>query len=377
MDVTAIFPSGNPVPAPPVVPKPGPQGDYLLGNNFNMYIPEFKDSIHPPLTDIYKYPSVRFVANSPGSPRHRILAVIDTGLDTVRFNKAYPNTTWVGNLLWQDQRGRTIFDVVEGEPVGWLKDNTLVRHGTAATEITLAQIFSSNKENIPQIMSIRAFDDLENGSIYTVSCALSYAIQKKADFINASWGYFGKEDSVLLKYIKRASDSNIRIVAAAGNSPFPHDGGMVCSNMLNHLNDLERLKTKDSVFYPAAFAPKITNLVSVTQLHLHSTPSTTSAIDLFPCFYQNYSAQYITVGVFENTLLPPAICCSFNLPLLHGAIEGSSFATPVMTAILMSSLFGRSQDVKTFINANAPKSFDKTFTLNGNYFPFRQVPHIQ
>jgi hypothetical protein len=371
MDVTAVFPSGQPVQPPPTKPNPGPTGDYTLGNNFKMYVPEFKDSLRNDSPSYYHSP-VRFVADTPGSPQHRVLAVIDTGLDTLRFNLAYRNTVWGGKLLWQDPTGRTLFNVVLNEPTDILTDQTKVKHGTSVTEISLAQLLRLGNGHIPQIMSIRAFDDSEIGSIYTVSCALSYAAQHNVDFINASWGYFGVADSVLFKYLKRASDSNIRIVAAAGNSPFPHDAGKVCENTLNDLNDLERLRKKDSLFYPAGFAPDITNLVSVTQLRQHST-SGLGGQDLIPCFYQNYSSKYITVGAYGNTVLS-APCCTFTIPILRDPIEGSSFATPVITAKLMSVLRDRATDVKTYINVHASKSVNKDFTLNGNYIEFKQIP---
>ncbi len=227
-------------------------------------------------------------------------------------------------------------------------------------------------------MSIRAFDDSEKGSIYTVSCAMSYAIQKKADYINASWGYFGQEDPVLKNYTSKANSNNIRMIAAAGNTPGKHDPGKVCTtNTANPANNLDKLHKLDTVlFYPACFAPEFKNLVSVTQVDLTTSmlvPPPPALKNLFPCFYQNYSSNYITVGAFEPpTSVNVNSCCTFKIPFLNQNIEGSSFATPAMTAIFMARL--GDQDIKSWIRLNASTMLNKTYTDGGFYFTFHQLP---
>jgi hypothetical protein len=309
---------------------------------------------------------------SASSLQPRTLAVIDTGLDTLLFRKAFPNTVWAGNLLWKDPSKETLFNVVPGENEKVLSDNSLsshgMPHGTAVTEIVLTQFLRLQNNRIPTVMSIRAFDDSERGSIYTVACALSYAIQNHADFINASWGYFGHEDSVLFKYLKKASDQSIRIIAAAGNSPVPHNPGKICNGIINNLNYLKRLKTRDSLFYPACFAPVIDNLVSVTQLQYAGTGA---ANNLIPCFYQNFYSDYITTGAYEEASTP-GNCCQFKIPFFMQPVEGSSFATPVMTAFFMNALNDNSVKIKTFISSNSDKTLNPRSTFNGNYYKFKQ-----
>jgi Subtilase family len=392
MDATLAYGSGNSVPPPPVKPSPGPKGDYTLGNNFNMYIPSYLDSNRFDTSNMKKY-NVRMDVQF-GSPvigttvtktKNNVLAVIDTGLDSVLFNYSFPQTVWAGNLLWQDPAKPTLFDVVIDETTGTLKDGTPgvsgnpVKHGTAATEIALTQIFSLDRKRIPQIMSIRAFDDSEKGSIYTVSCAMSYAIQKKADYINASWGYFGQEDPVLKNYISKANNNEIRIIAAAGNTPGKHDPSKVCStNTANPVNNLDMLNQMDTIlFYPACFAPEFKNLVSVTQVDLTSSmlvPQPPALKNLFPCFYQNYSSNYITLGALEPPTTANANeCCTFKIPFLDQNIEGSSFATPAMTAHFMASM-ANDQDIKSWIRSNAPSMLSKKYTEGGYYFTFHQLP---
>lgn len=390
MDATLVYGSGNSVPPPPVKPTLGPKGDYTIGNNFNMYIPAYSDTNTFDTSNIKKY-SVRMNVDfgspvvRPGSgAKYKVLAVIDTGLDSALFNYSFPQTIWAGNLLWQDAGKSTLYDVVVDEPTGTLIDgisglsSKVVKHGTAVTEIALTQIYARRRNRIPQIMSIRAFDDSEKGSIYTVSCAMSYAIQHKVDYINASWGYFGQEDSVLKRYIGLANENDIRIIAAAGNTPGKHDPTKICAttNIANLTNNLDKILKDDTIlFYPACFAPHFKNLVSVTQMDLPvMTATPVATLDLLPCFYQNYSSNYITVGAFE----PPTTqssnpCCSFKIPFLLQNIEGSSFATPAMTAVFMSGL-PEGQDIKPWIRSNAPHMSSSKYTDGGFYFEFRTIP---
>jgi hypothetical protein len=370
MDVTAVFPSGQPVNPPPTKPPIGPSGDFTVGNNFMTYTPEFRDSTRSNIPDSAQYP-LKLTTLATGSKPPRLLAVIDTGLDTVRYHNGYPGSIWDGDLLWKDPiRKKTIYDVVIGEDTNELRDQTIARHGTAVTEIALNQIHF-NRGATPKIMSIRAFDDSEIGSIYTVSCAMSYAIQNNADFINASWGYYGLVDSILLKYLLLADAKNIRVVAAAGNTPGSHAPGNICSPLINNNNDLKNLAYAGMLFYPAALAPEIGNLVSVTQLHYK--PASTGPIAIHPCYYQNFGAEYVTVGAID--LSPTgSYCCELKTLIMMNPIEGSSFATPTITAHLMNALQDRTTSVKAYIDAHAAKAQDTRFTLNGNYFDFRQLP---
>jgi hypothetical protein len=362
IDATLVYGSGNSIPPPPTKPNPGPNGDYTLAENLDMIVPDIKGENFIDTANLIP-DNVQLTT----VPARKTLAVIDTGLDTLLFHMAYPNAVWAGDLLWQEVGRPTIFNVVLGESTGKLMDNNFVKHGTAATGITLSQIGHNAPGMTPRIMSIRAFDSAERGSIYTVSCALSCAIQQRADFINASWGYFGEEDTVLKKYLFQANDSGIRIIAAAGNTPGNHFANSVCNTTKNDLNDLGRLKMHDSLFYPACFAPIIPNLVSVTQLNKVNS----NEHPFIPCFYQNYSSDYITVGAVE-TAATFENCCSFKVPFLGRPIEGSSFATPVITGILMSSALNRNDPIKLFIRTHKDGQTPEPFTDQGDYFFYNQ-----
>ncbi|HEV3222480.1 MAG TPA: S8 family serine peptidase [Puia sp.] len=352
IDATLVYGSGNSVPPPPTKPNPGPSGDYTLAKNLDTYMAERSDSAINVLdsVNIKNRDAAVLIAGTTGTIFDKTLAVIDTGLDTFLYKKIYPNTIWNGNILWQDPAKPTLFDVVLGEPNNTLIDDNEVRHGTAATYIALSQMQLKKMQNgqMPKIMSIRAFDKGEKGSIYTVSCALSYAIQHKADYINASWGYYGAQDPVLRRYIKIADRASIRVIAAAGNSPIIHETAKICKKLDNDLNDLDRLDIKDSLFYPACFASTIDNVVSVTQLSPDAPAVFPNAV---PCYYQNYSPKYITVGALDKNPRND-VCCTFSIPFMSRAIEGSSFATPAATGILMSQVTSKSQNIKLYITTH-------------------------
>jgi hypothetical protein len=374
MDATLVTGSGKTVNPPPTTPSPGPSGDFTLAKNLDTYMAEISDSVVSVLDSghIQYHDTTSLVAGMAGTLHDKTLAVIDTGLDTALFKLVYRNTIWLGNMLWNDPAKATLFDVVPGESNGLLIDDNAVKHGTAATYIALSQIQVNDvpSNQMPKIMSIRAFDKDEKGSIYTVSCGLSYAIQHNADYINASWGYFGAQDPVLRRYIRLADRATIRIIAAAGNSPIVHKSTDICKSQKNDLNDLDRLDTKDSLFYPACFAPDFANVVSVTQLS-HIIPGA------LPCYYQNFSPGYITVGAFD-TNPTNGVCCTFSLPFLSNAIEGSSFATPAATGTLMTSVTSKSQNIKLFIEGHyKPPPFTGTvippvYTNMGDVIQYHQ-----
>ncbi len=352
MDATLVSGSGKTISPPPTTPNPGPSGDYTLAKNLDTYMAEVSDSANSVLDSLHiknQDTSVLTIGRT-GTIFDKTLAVIDTGLDTFLYKKVYPNTIWNGNMLWQDPAKSTLFDVVLGEPTNTLLDNNEVKHGTAVTYIAVSQTQITRRQNVnfPKIMSIRAFDKDEKGSIYTVSCALSYAIQHKADYINASWGYFGAQDPVLRRYINSADRASIRIIAAAGNSPIVHESVNICKKQKNDLNDLDRLDTRDSLFYPACFASTVNNIVSVTQL----SPNTPAVFpNVIPCYYQNFSSNYITVGAYDKNI-QNNVCCTFSIPFLLRSVEGSSFATPAVTGFLMTNVTKKSENIKLYITTH-------------------------
>lgn len=353
VDVTLVGGSGSSIPSPPPAnPRHGPQGDYVVNENLSFDLsPVSPDSGH------YSAPSMSFshIPLPILSTDNRILAIIDTGLDTTEFVASFmPH-------LWQNSLMPTIYNVVPSNTTYSpyvLQDDSHVKHGTAVTAIAL----NSMENTLPKIMSLKAFDNNDQGSIYTVSCAMGCAIQNNASFINASWGYRGKEDPILKNYMQSANNKNIPVIAAAGNSPLPHTAVAICDPGINNDN---LLSPATGLFYPASFAAQMDQVISVTQLN-NRRPSQ----KFQPCYYQNYSSEYITTGVLNNNF-----CCAFIVPdNLGQTLEGSSFATPFVTGLLMTlTNTGVPASMKNLVDVNSQKYDSIPYTRNHNYYIFPPI----
>jgi len=254
----------------------------------------------------------------------KILAVIDSGIDSARFaSDGLTRILWRGSGVAPTQRNFT-----GNGPVENFADDDHVRHGTAATAIALKQIDG----RYPQLMVLKILDSNGTTSLFSATCALQYAITHGATIINASWGYYGKADSVLKSYIDdaRRNAPTTLIIAAAGNDTLAHDPTQLCANgRISGRNT--RLGTGGLFYYPACFSSKEGgNIISVTGL---SSPTA-------PCIYQNFSDVYVQLGVVNSNIgpLPAHPCCSFHTEYLdsHFVMEGSSFATPVVSGKTMN-----------------------------------------
>jgi hypothetical protein len=112
------------------------------------------------------------------------------------------------------------------------------------------------------------------------------------------------------------------------------------------------------------------NLVSVTGLSLENGSNR-----VFPCFYQNYCDTIVTVGVLNDESKP---CCRYNVEFLRDPIEGTSFATPIVSGRyllnLQTSQPGPILNAKQFIDVfkAQPPLTAPFYTTNGRYIIY---PH--
>jgi hypothetical protein len=338
-------------PPPPPDPKGG--GNAVIGFNYAVSnLDTVLTSDNNPNQGGYNLPSPAHLTVDQSN----ILAIMDTGLDPDRF------PSFVKKLIWQDGTAPTLFNFLPGRPVGKFMDDHPERHGSGVTGMALGEI--KNGSAYPAIMIMKVLDSAKMGSIFSVSCALSYARQHHAKVINMSLGYYSntRVDSILNHYIKscvKASPHPITIFAAAGNiMTSPHAPDSLCSNKFIHRN----LLGPDRLFYPACLNINYPHLVSVTGLTDNLKTS---------CYYQNYSETFVTVGLVKRSK-PAVSCCTYKFPFSNAVYEGTSFATPVVAGIVMNSLVtGSGKSALTVLNSlKKPSGLLKNVTEKGHYITY-------
>jgi hypothetical protein len=295
--------SVNPPPPPPPPPAGSGEGDSLVVRNISMGFDgnNAEDTTHG-LNINLKPPKAS-----------KVMAIIDTGLDTLFLNPG------IGKLLWKDPIRPTMYNFMPGENLNELVDDHPNKHGTRVTSLAIEP--SSRGQQMPGIMILKALDSNKLGSVFTVSCAMSYAIQNNATIINASLGYetVGNQasDPILQNYISRSNGKQIPVFAAAGN---------VLSGQLNNecsiRTDNRNQLGDNKLFYPACLSKDFNYVISVAGLKAMDTA----------CANQNYSSDYVSVG-----LLNKKECCRYGLQGSTGVWnKGSSFATPIVAGMVMN-----------------------------------------
>jgi hypothetical protein len=328
-------------PPPKQNPPPGAQGDPIATVTYNNSIASDKDIRR--FSDTGKKYSPNTDMNVA---KGHILAVLDTGLDTAYFSPA------IGKLIWQEPGGRTLYNFL-AEPAGdrhTLVDDHPHKHGSFVTALALQAM---KGPLYPEIMVLKVLDANNEGSTFTVSCGISYAIQHQATVVNASLGYFADPsvppDEVLRHYVKltgQAAPHPILFLAAAGNEPTPpaHADSLLCtpSPASNYLS-------KTHEFLPACYSTDLTNVLGITGITNLGWPGKLE----YGCRYQNYSEKYVSVGVVNRRR-----CCSYTAPSFTDVYEGSSFATGVFSGYLVDNMLNHGWDINKpgFLSLKTQKS---------------------
>jgi hypothetical protein len=244
-----------------------------------------------------------------------VIAVIDTGLDTMLLNEPVRRA-----ILWNGPSGGQ--NLLMGADVNNYTDDHNIRHGTAVSTIAMNAFYKeSSQRQLPKLMTLKPADATGRGTLFEYTCALAFAINNNANVINSSMGFYGPPTELIESYLRLAKSKNIAVVAAAGNGDSTHDMPL-CRGDLNPANKLQSPR----LFYPAVFAQDQEHymILSVTG---ESEPGN-------PCYHQNYSSDYVTLGVVN--MPQSSSCCFFLLPFIGQGrgLEGSSFATPVVSGRL-------------------------------------------
>lgn len=265
-----------------------------------------------------------------------VVAVLDTGADTSLMDPQY---------LWQEPSGAKTGKCYSNVHTGWnfiddsgnFSDDNPARHGTIVSQYIINE-FKTSRQNSVKIMPLKTHDKNGTGDLFGIICAISFAVAKGANIINASWGFYYYFE-VPVPYLKTLITGVLRkkgilFVTAAGNQISADDA--VAKQL--YLAEYGVFLTDDQLrdlaihnFYPAQLSTA-TNSVLVT--------TTTDGRTVSPT--QNYSSKIVELGVIADPGSP--IAMQFKVPF-DGAgdvfISGSSFAAAIASGT---------------IGANCPKS---------------------
>ena len=99
-------------------------------------------------------------------------------------------------------------------------DDNPDRHGTLVSHYIINE-FAASSEKAVELMTLKTHDKNGSGDLFASICAIHYAMEKGAQIINASWGFYYYQDGPhpyldhLITNVLR--EKGILFVAAAGN----------------------------------------------------------------------------------------------------------------------------------------------------------------
>jgi subtilisin family serine protease len=167
-------------------------------------------------------------------------------------------------------------------------------------------------------------DTTMTGSLFDAICGIYYSINQKAKVINLSWGF--QSDSMpkaFLPVLKKAQDSNILIVAGAGNDTMdidnqPHfwPAAFGCDCIPTLINPLDTIK----------------NVLSVGAYeHRNMAP-----VNLLPNIaeFSNYGMTNMNIAAMGTDIYTPDVIGDTNNPKNRLSLaSGTSFAAPFITRV--------------------------------------------
>jgi len=320
--------------------------------------------------------------------RQSVVAIIDTGVDIHHpdlKNSLWTNPGEQGNgkeTNGIDDDGNGYIDDVVGYDMANNDNNPTPKysndlHGTHVAGLAAASY--NNQEGIhgtgihSKIMSVKVFADGVNGADNSdIENAIRYAVDNGAHVINLSLGGFGYTPSTYSALLY-ASQNNVSIVAAAGNS------NVKISNDVN----------SSKFFTPASLSAYIPSMITVG-----SVDSINNGISSF----SNYSTSVV------NLAAPGAHNSSTGQGVLstlpqnnYGRLSGTSMASPVaagifalvrnllkekVSALQLKSIILKNSTSSSYLSSyiyegkiiNAKKLFDKVLAINEEYSSNEEAP---
>ena len=260
-----------------------------------------------------------------------LVAVLDTGIDTTRL--VDPRVLWTnpgetsgtadgdGNCYPGDRKG---WNFLDNSPD--IREDHPNLHGTLVTKY-IVNAMLNDPRNFVQIMPLKTHDSTGYGDLFSTVCALHYAIDKGADIVNASWGFYFYENdphpylSNLITNVMQ--EKGVLFVTAAGNRMEDADAYAKQLYLQTHGTNIPDSLLRNLSFhrfYPAALSNSENNVLAVTTNDKENVSPT-----------QNYYSEYVNIGVMADTVEPTFMKFRLPFPNATGYISGSSFATAILT----------------------------------------------
>ena len=186
-------------------------------------------------------------------------------------------------------------------------------------------------------MPLKTHDANGGGDLFSIVCAIHFAIAKGANIINASWGFYYYYQDSFLPYFKNLIDNEllqkgILFVTAAGNRTDYDD--KLAEKIWMHqgrtpLSPVDLRNVGIHKFFPAHLSAESHNVVTTTTVDVEVRNVSVQ---------QNYSNVYVDLAIRAdinrpNKTLDPSFKVPFELtPGVPPAyVAGSSFATAIAT----------------------------------------------
>ena len=156
--------------APILPPKPGSGGGVGGSGGAIEYVSQNNSFTVDSTMSLYDsiQTNAKIHLNNSGVDTSKILAVMDTGLDSTLFEKRF------AGLLWHAPGGRTLRNFQffnNGLALDYYFDDEKNKHGTAVTAIALQVLEGVNPplQVKPRIMVLKVLDQNKSGSTFTVN----------------------------------------------------------------------------------------------------------------------------------------------------------------------------------------------------------------
>jgi len=280
----------------------------------------------------YKFRNFKKLENNIGEKQVVRIAVLDTGIDTTRIIGA--SYLWTNRVELPNKENGVDEDnnCYNDDIYGWnflgkgdnkVMDDNPNLHGTLVSHYIINE-FANLQTKAVELMALKTHDKNGYGDLFSSICAIHYAMEKGAQIINASWGFYYYHanphpylDSLITQVLRK---KGILFVTAAGNKIEERDNFARkvyhdAHNVDISDSDLRNLECHN--FYPACLSRENNNVITVTTADKNRVSPN-----------QNYSSMYVDLGAIPDDHGEMRFQVRFDP---ETSVSGSSFAAAIVS----------------------------------------------